>query len=472
MRKWQPSEKQKPVSEQNGALMELKIKFSEQQGGIESALNMPLDEITRCYKKYLNPVALNVMHLLGTTRRFVEAKGIHVKDDQGRIYLDFMSGLGAVNLGHEPPEVLEALRLVEGRPNLFQSAVNPFTAKLAEYLAAVTPGDLCRTFFCNSGAEAVEAALKLARKATARKIFLYTEGAYHGKSFGALSVSGGSKHRNRQPFEPVLPDTESVPFNDLEGLGRRLAREDVAAFIVEPIQGERGVFVPDPGYLKVAEELCRRYGTLLLVDEIQTGMGRTGKLFCSEHEEVKPDILILSKSLGGGVMPIGAIITTAALWRKAYGKFSSAFLHTSTFGGNSRACACGLAAIDTIIRKKLPENAAQMGALLLSGLRRLQAKYSVLREVRGKGLMIGLSLSEFKGKQDLMEGMLTLWVARRLLKRHGIITLFTFSNMNVMRIAPPLIVEQKDVEYFLSAIEDVLQSTEKFNIFKLLKKGT
>ncbi len=447
-----------------------KIKILERLGGVEEVLNMPVGDITRAYRKNLNAVALNIMHILGTTRRFVEARGIHLRDDEGREYLDFISGLGAANLGHEPPEVLAALRLVENRPNIFQSTINPFAAKLAEYLAALTPGNLSRSFFCNTGAEAVESGLKLARKATERPVLLYAGGSYHGKTFGALAVSAKPGHKTRKPFEPFLPGSEWVPFNDLAALEERLRKNDVAGFIVEPIQGEIGVIVPDTGYLKGAEKLCRQYGTLLLLDEIQTGMGRTGRLFCLEYENVEPDILILSKSLGGGVMPVGAIVTTDEIWKKAYGGFSSALLHTSTFGGNSRACACGIAALHTIIKNNLSENAAEIGVFLMAGLKALKDKFSVVRDVRGKGLMIGMELAEFKGNTELMEGVLSIWIARQLLKKHGIITLFTFNNLNVLRIAPPLTVTRQQAGLFLKALEDVLQSVEKFQKFRLLKK--
>ena len=439
----------------------------EDLGSVQDILKMSASEASLLYQRFLNPYLGHIIRFMGMNQRFVEAKGAYLRDDKGQEYLDFLSGFGAVNLGHEPEEVLEALHLTEERPNILQSGLNPFAAKLGQYLAEVTPGALSRSFFCNSGAEAVEAAIKLARIATRRKVLLYTEGAYHGKTFGALSVSGRKKYR--EPFEPLLPGTEAVPYNDAKALEKRLAKKDVAGFIVEPIQGENGVIVPDKGYLKQVERLTRQYGTLFLADEIQTGMGRTGKLFCVEHENVEPDVLILSKSLGGGVMPIGAIVTTDAIWKKAYGTLETGLLHTSTFGGNSRACACGVAAIRTIIQKRLPENAAVMGERIAASISKLSGRFSVLRGVRGKGLMIGLTLARLKGKASLAEGALTLWVARQMLKRHRIITAFTLNNLDVLRIAPPLTVGEKEISHFLTALEDVLQSAEKFQTFRLVK---
>lgn len=436
-------------------------------GTIEDVLGTTPAETSRLYGKYLNPVLANIIRFTGMNRRFVYASGAQLKDEDGRTYLDFLSGFGALNLGHEPQEILDALHLVEERPNILQSALNPFAAKLAEYLAAVTPGSLCRSFFCNSGTEAVEAALKLARCATGRSVLLSTDGAYHGKTFGALSVSGKDKYR--KPFQPLVPQTERIPYDDLENLEKRLARGDVAGFIVEPIQGENGVIVPRQGYLKGAEELCRRHGTLLLVDEVQTGMGRTGRLFACGHEGVEPDVLILSKSLGGGLMPIGAIVTTDGLWKKAYGTLETALLHSSTFGGNTRACVCGIAALRSIIGNALPQNATRIGQMLLEGLRSLKNRFSVLQDVRGKGLMIGMSFARFKGNTTWIEGALTLWIVRRLAKKHRILTAFTINNLDVMRIAPPLMIGRDEVNYFLGAMEEVLASTEKFRFLQLIK---
>ncbi len=436
-------------------------------GGVEDALVMPSAETYRLYQHYLNFIQSKVIRFMGLDVRFVEAKGGYLRDENGREYLDFISGFGALNLGHEPPEILEALHRVEDRPNFMQVMLNPCAAKLAEYLAVVTPGDLCRTFFCNSGTEAVEAAIKLARISTGRKVLLFTDGAYHGKTFGSLSVSGRKKYKT--PYEPLLPGTEGIAFDDLAALRERLSKGDVAGFIVEPIQGENGVIVPQDGYLREAQKLCNQNGTLLIVDEIQTGMGRTGKLFCCDHEEVVPDILVLSKSLGGGVMPIGAIVTRDWIWKKAHGTLATALLHSSTFGGNTRACAAGIAAVKAIIEKDLPARAQKMGDYLLTELRKMQGHYSILQAVRGKGLMIGLGFSKLKGNTALVEGAITLWIGRRLLKKHGIITAFTLNNLDALRIAPPLTVEEKDIEYFLTSLKETLKSAETFKFLHLLK---
>jgi putrescine aminotransferase len=435
---------------------------------LQEILSLSPEKTARLYHQHLNPVIEQISRFLGMNRRFVQARGAWLRDDQGHSYLDFLSGFGALNLGHEPAVVLEALRLVEERPNILQSWLNPFAAKLGEALALISPGDLTRSFFCNSGAEAVEAALKIARKATGRRVLLSAEGAYHGKTFGALSVSGKKKYK--EPFEPLIPETEQIPYGNLEALKARLARGDVAAFLVEPIQGENGVVLPHAGYLKESEKICRSQGVLLLADEIQTGMGRTGKMFAVDHEGAEPDVLILSKSLGGGAIPIGAIVVTEEVWKKAYGNLETGLLHSSTFGGNTRACAAAIASIRMILEEGLCERAAVMGELLLSGLKKLQAKYSVLKDVRGKGLMIGLQFVALKGNSRLVEGALTLWSARRFLTKHRIITAFTMNNLDVLRIAPPLIISEEEVRRFLEAADEVLKAAEKFRALGLVKK--
>lgn len=434
-------------------------KLLRQHVDVSTLSSLTSKEVMRLHLKHMNAVAARVINFTGMDRQFTKASGIHLTDSKGRNYLDFISGYGACNLGHEPPEVLVALRAVEGKANILQASLNPYAAKLAELLAELSPGKLNRAFFCNSGTEAVEAALKLARIVTGRKILLSTNGAYHGKTFGALSVSGKKKYRT--PFEPLLPDTKLIDYDDLGALEEALRKKDIAGFIVEPIQGESGIIVPNEGYLKQAELLCKQSDTPFIVDEVQTGMGRTGRFFCSEDEGVHPDILVMSKSLGGGVMPIGAMLTSDRLWKKAYGSRETCLLHTSTFGGNSRACACAIAAINTLLEKDLITNACEQGLYLLEKLEQLKNKSSVLKDVRGKGLMIGLHFERLKGKQTLMEGALSLWVVRQLFHKHRIATAFTLNNYDVLRIYPPLCVTREQILFFLESLETTLMSMDK-----------
>ncbi|NLY52602.1 MAG: aspartate aminotransferase family protein [Firmicutes bacterium] len=429
---------------------------------IDDVLNFTQQDVRDLYKEYMNPALAQMLGLLNFDKRFVKAAGMEVWDEDDNVYLDFLGAYGALNLGHNPPAVLQGLDQARELPNLLQASLNGMAAALAHNLAQVTPGNLQRTFFCNSGAEAVEGALKMARIATGRQRIVYCEGAFHGKTMGALSVTGRSKYQ--QPFAPLIPGCKAIPYGDAVALENELARGDVAAFIVEPIQGEGGVMVPPEGYLAKAREICSRYGTLLVVDEIQTGFGRTGKLFACEHENVTPDILCLAKSLGGGVMPIGATVTTPEVWDKAYGSMEKALLHTSTFGGNTRAVAAGIAALNAIVEQDLPRQAEEKGRYFIERLKELQEKHNLITDVRGRGLLIGLEFAKPKGLVDRLtrgavskfsEEYLGAMVAGELLNRYHIITAYTLNNPNVIRLEPPLIVTREQIDQVLEALDQI-----------------
>lgn len=423
----------------------------------------PHAEIVSWYARHVNPTLATMLKLVGFDREYVRAEGAYVYDADGRRFLDLLSGYGALNLGHNHPAVVAAVQEVLGAPVFLQAAINPFAAALAKRLADITPGDLSISFFSNSGAEAVEGALKMARAATGKPVFVHAEGSFHGKTFGALSVTGREKYRRQ--FEPLLGPTREVPFGDLEALERALAPEDVACFIVEPIQGEGGVVLPPDGYLKEAEALCRRHGALFVVDEIQTGFGRTGRMFAVEHDGAQPDIMCLAKSLGGGLVPIGATVARREVWERAYGAMDRCLLHTSTFGGNSLSAAAALAAIDVIVEERLPERAASLGAVFLERLRKLARASKIVREVRGRGLMIGLEFVPYEGAlaalsrgaaTELSREYTAHLVAAELHERFGIITAYTLNNPNVIRIQAPLVIAEDDVEYAVEALSETL----------------
>ncbi|MDW8051128.1 MAG: aspartate aminotransferase family protein [Armatimonadota bacterium] len=398
------------------------------------------ETIAELTERYLNPGLAKVLRFAGLGVEWY-AEGAYIWDAQGRKFLDFLGGYGMFALGHRHPKVVEAVkRQLDLMPMPSKIMFNAPQAKLAEKLAQLLPGAIECTFFCNSGAEAVEGAIKLARKATGRVKIISTIGSYHGKTLGSLSASGREVYR--KPFEPLLPGFVHVPYGDADAVAAHLD-EHTAAVIVEPIQGEGGIRVPPDDYLPRLRELCDRYNAVLIVDEVQTGLGRTGKLWGVEHSGVQPDVVTLAKSLGGGVMPIGSFSATPKLWEEMFGE--NPLLHTSTFGGNELACAAGLAALEVIEQEGLVENARHIGAKLLHGLRQVQAEYpDFIQEVRGRGLMIGVEFHE----ADYGELTITNMIQR------GVIAAYTLNNPKVIRMEPPLIITERDAEFALQVFAE------------------
>ncbi|HIE12222.1 MAG TPA: aspartate aminotransferase family protein [Desulfotomaculum sp.] len=436
---------------------------------LEEAIGLSRAEVRALHQEYLNAGLVTLLKLVDFDKRFVRAAGVRLWDNEGREYLDFLGGYGSLNTGHNHPRIIAAVESVREMPNLLQASLSPLAGALAKNLSAVAPGDLRRSFFCNSGAEAVEGAIKLARIATGRSKLIYTENSFHGKTFGALSVTGRLKYQ--EAFRPLVSECQIVPYDNLAELEQALCSKEAAAFIVEPIQGEGGINVPSPGYLKEAKRICAKYGTLFVVDEIQTGLGRTGKMFACEHEGVEPDILCLAKSLGGGVMPIGAYLATDSAWRRAYGSLDRALLHTSTFGGNAWACAAALATLEVVVGEDLPRQAAEKGEYLLRRLGEIQAISPLLKEVRGRGLLIGLEFAERKGLayklsfgllEKLSEEYLGSLVAGELLNKYRLVTAYTLNNPSVLRLEPPLTVSREQLDYLLGALSEILERNRNF----------
>jgi putrescine aminotransferase len=438
---------------------------------LREAMELSREQNRDNHRRFINPELVNLMGILNFDKCFVRAQGTSIWDVEGNEYLDFLGGYGALNLGHNHPDIDAAVEVVKESPNLLQASLNPLAGALARNLAMFTPGDLQYSFFCNSGAEAVEGALKLARASTGKMKIVSCEGSFHGKSFGALSVTGREKYR--KPFAPLLPGVEFIPYGDAAALEDALAQEVVAAFILEPIQGEGGIIVPPEGYLKKVRDICTTHNTLLIVDEIQTGFGRTGKMFACEQEGIVPDILCLSKSFGGGVMPLAVYTTTEKIWKQAYGSTEKAMLHTSTFGGNTRAAAAGIATLEILYRDDLSGQAAEKGEYLLGKLQEMQEKYPFLKEVRGRGLMIGIEFSQpEKGLLNKLTGgavekiageYLGAMVAGELLNKHQIITAYTLNNPNVIRLEPPLTVSYEQINQLLAALDEICAKNKGFS---------
>ncbi|MDD4751716.1 MAG: aspartate aminotransferase family protein [Desulfitobacteriaceae bacterium] len=438
---------------------------------LQEAMKLSREENRKNHRRYVNPELVNMMGLLNFDKCFVQAKDCQVWDTDGNVYLDFLGGYGALNLGHNHPEVATAVEKVKDYPNLLQASLNPLAGALAKNLSLLAPADLQYSFFGNSGAEAVEGALKLARAASGREKIVSCEGSFHGKSFGALSVTGREKYR--KPFMPLLPVVRFVPYGDVEKAEQALADGDVAALIVEPVQGEGGIIIPPEGYLQRLREICSRYGTYLIIDEIQTGFGRTGRMFACEYEDVSPDIMCVAKSFGGGVMPLAAYIASESVWKKAYGSVDKATLHTSTFGGNSRAAAAGIATMEVICRENIPLQAREKGKYLMEKLKDFQKKYSFVREVRGKGLMIGIEFSQpekgflsylTRGAVEKVAAEYTgSLVAGELLNKYRIITAYTLNNPNVIRLEPPLTVSYEQLDILVDALNRICRKHKSFS---------
>jgi len=378
--------------------------------------------------------ALEAQHTSGVYPKrplaIVRGAGARLWDDAGNEYIDCVGGQGAANLGHCHPAIVAALTAQSQTlitcPEIFH---NDARARLLARLTALAPGEMSRAYLCNSGAEAIEAALKFVRLLTGRREIIATMRGFHGRTMGALSATWEPKYR--QPFEPLVPDYRHVPFDNLEALAEAIGPQ-TAAVLLELVQGEGGVRPASAGYLRQAQRLCRERGALLVIDEVQTGFGRTGRLFACEHFGVQPDLLCLAKSIAGG-LPMGAVLLRDGL---AGLPVSS---HGSTFGGNPLACAAALAALDALEAERLPERAAELGAWLLGELRERLAASPMVREVRGLGLLVGIE----------MKTRVTPLLQR--LQERGILALP--AGPTVLRLLPPLVIERTDLERVVAALE-------------------
>jgi putrescine aminotransferase len=394
-------------------------------------------EVFENYKNYVNPPLARVMKISGSPVE-VRASGCTIWDAAGKSYLDFAGGYGVFTLGHSHPRVVAAVRAQLELMSLSgKTMFNVLLGRAAKRLAELAPGDLQISFWCNSGTEAIEGAIKLARAATGRTKIVSTHNAFHGKTMGALSVSG--REAFQTPFQPLLEGFARVAYGELGGLDEALA--DAAAFVVEPVQGEGGVNVPPEGYLRAVRDACDRSGALFVADEVQTGFGRCGYRFGVDREGVVPDVMTLAKGLSGGVIPVGAFISRPDIWNRAFGK--APLVHTSTFGGSELACAAALAAMDVLEDDRLVENARERGAQLVAGARTIAAEFpEVIRDVRGLGLLVGVELtSEGYGG----------WIIPEMLKA-GVTAAWTLNLQRVIRLEPPLIVTADEVDRALAAL--------------------
>jgi putrescine aminotransferase len=414
-------------------------------------------ETVESYEKYYNRGFITYRKSVTEAGQFAalewSGEGSTLHDLLGREYIDCLGGYGIFSAGVNHPKVIKAVTDQIQRMALnSQELLEPWRAALARVLAEITPGDLQNSFFINNGTDAIEGAIKLTRLYTKRSTFVSALGGFHGKTMGSLSLMG--KASFREPFQSGLQDVRFVPYGDADALEDEFRRCDavgvpIAGLVLEPVQGEAGGVVPPDDYLPRARELCTRYGTLLIADEIQTGMGRTGKLWGMDHWNVVPDIMCVGKSIGGGVMPLSAFISTAKIWEVM---IPNPIIHSTTFGGNPLACAAGLAAIEVTLEEDLPGQAATKGEFLLRELGCLQQKYpQVLKEAHGKGLLIGM---EFPVQEIGWE------VASGLFKR-GVLVAGTYSKAQVIRIEPALGISMQLLQEMLNRLEDTFQEVAR-----------
>ncbi len=435
---------------------------------VAEALRRRQGENFGLHERFLNHQLARVLKTVGFDRTYVRGSGCYLYDDQERHYLDFLSGFGVYALGRSHPGVKAALHqaLDLDLPNMVQMDCALLPGLLAEELVSRSHAGIDRVFFCNSGAEAIESSIKFARHATRRPRVVYAEHAFHGLTTGALALNGGEEFK--KGFGPLLPDCAVVPFGDLEALDAELRSGDVAAFVVEPIQG-KGVYCAEGSYWTGVQELCRRHRTLFVADEVQTGLGRTGKFFCHEHFGLEPDIITVSKALSGGYVPVGAMLTTDRVFQSVYPSMEDALKHSTTFGRNQLAMVAGLATLAAFDEEDIVANAERTGRALSDGLRALQGRHDLIHDVRGLGLMIGIEFGEpesrsarrrFRTLERLRPAMFSQLVVVPLFHRHGILTQVAADNVNIVKLLPPLVAGQEEVDYFVAALDDVLSDAD------------
>jgi ornithine--oxo-acid transaminase len=419
---------------------------------------------------YLNPQMGRILRTLGFDRVWTGGEGAHLIDAAGERYLDLFGGYGVFAIGRNHPQALAAIeQVLEARTgNLPQLGVTLLSGVLAEQLLARAPSSVGAMVPANSGTEAVEASIKISRAATGRPRVLYAEHAFHGLTLGSLSLNGGVEFRDG--FGPLLPGCDPVGFGDLEALAQELARGDVAAFIVEPIQG-KGVNLPAPDYLPAAQRLCREAGALFVCDEVQTGIGRTGRFLALEHWGLEPDLICVAKALSGGFVPIGAVLVSRAAFERVFDGMERAVRHGSTFGGNDLAAAVALATLRVLEEEQLVARAERMGALLLELTRPLVERFEVVREVRGLGLMWAIEFGPPAGAsarrlwervERRQPGLFSQLITVPLFHEHKIFCQVAGHHMNVIKALPALTIEESEVRRFAAALEQTIAAAERY----------
>lgn len=418
------------------------------------------------YADYVNPQWVALLDLLDMNVRYARCEGAELFTEDGRRILDFLSGYCVHNTGHNHPHIVEALqRELEARgPVMLQSYVPELAGELAKRLCDLAGDGLQKVFFCSSGSEGVEAAIKFARMSTRRDGLLCAKSAFHGLTVGALSLMSDAFWR--EGFGPLLADAAVVPFGDLAALEKMLSSKRFAAFVVEPVQSEAGIKIPPQGYLKGAEAISRKTGTLFVLDEVQTGMFRTGKFLAGHEYGVRPDMVVLAKALSGGLAPVGATLMTDAVYEGVYSSLRRAIIHTSTFSENSLSMRAGLATLDVLEQESLGARATEMGDWLRQRLREELAPFEMVKEVRGLGMLSGIEFASpkkmalkvaFEVFMNIHPAMFGQIVVMRMFRDKNILTQICGNNFMVLKVAPPLVATREQLEEFVAAIREVVE---------------
>jgi acetylornithine/succinyldiaminopimelate/putrescine aminotransferase len=438
----------------------------------------------RLHSQYVNPQLAKVLKTIGFDKLYVRGEGCYLYDADGQRYLDFLSGFGVFALGRSHPALKKAMHdaVDADLASLVQMDCALLPGVLAEELVKRSHAGIERVVFTNSGAESIEAAIKFARHATGRPRILYCDHAFHGLTTGALALNGGAEFR--AGFGPLVPSGH-VPFGDLDALAAELKTGDVAAFVAEPIQG-KGVYMAPDGYWPAVAELCRRHKTLFVMDEVQTGLGRSGKFFCHEHYDVAPDIITISKALSGGFVPVGAMLATAKVHDAVFSSMDRAVVHSSTFAMTQLAMVAGLATLQAFDDEDILDRVRRTGDSFMKALAPLVERHEFLHAVRGQGLMIGLVFGEptsrslrvrWKALEAIRTAMFSQLMVVPLYHRHRILSQVAADNVNIVKLLPPLIAGDEEVEYFVDALDDVLTSAAQgsslfFEFGKTMAKNT
>jgi acetylornithine/succinyldiaminopimelate/putrescine aminotransferase len=434
-------------------------------------LNKNRERAYDLHSEHVNPVFVKMLRTIGFDKGYVRGEGCYLWDADGNKYLDLLTGWGVFALGRNHPRIRAILQQVIGGdlPNLVRMECSALSGLVAEKLADIAGGDLSRVFFCNSGTESIEGAIKFARCFTGRQEVIYCDHAFHGLTTGSLALNGADHFRER--FGELMPGTRKIPFNDIEALERALSHKKAAAFIIEPVQGKSCEVVRD-GYLAEAQRLCKKAGTLLVLDEVQTGLGRTGKWFCYQHwAQVEPDIVCVAKTLSGGFVPVGAVITRPKIMDCVFNSMERCVVHSCTFGQNDLAMAAAFATLKVIEEDKLCENAAALGEYAQHRLRQISQACPFVSDVRGKGLMFGIDFARprdsFKLKMawDMLHklnyGLFGQIIIIPLLQKHHILTQVAGYHTEVIKFLPPMTITKSDIDWFLTAMEDVLADSQR-----------